>query len=116
MKIHNRFLYILGFLCLLAFNASASPTLEIEEDHDEVMEAVQQGLIQPFSALQAKVNAQLNGRIIRVELEEDDDIWIYDLKLLDPHNNIVRVEYEARTLSIIEIKGRGLENIIKVSE
>ena len=116
MNIHNRFLYILGFLCLLAFNANASPTLEIDEDHDEVMEAVQQGLIQPFSALQAKVREQLNGRIIKVELDEDDDVWVYELKLLDLNNNIIKVEYEARTLSIINIKGRGLENIIKVSE
>ena len=94
----------------------ATPLLEIDEDHDEVMEAVRLGLIQPFSALQTKVNQQLNGRIIKVELEEDDDIWIYELKLIDPNNNIVRVEYEAKTLSIIEIKGRGLENVIKVSE
>ncbi|MCW8329981.1 PepSY domain-containing protein [Photobacterium sp. SDRW27] len=96
--------------------ASAAPTLEIDEDHDDVMEAVQQGLIQPFSALQATVSKQLNGRIIKVELEEDDDIWIYELKLIDSNNNIVKVEYEAKTLSIIEIKGRGLENVIKVSE
>ncbi len=83
---------------------------------DDVMQAVQQGLIQPFSSLQSKVNEQLHGRIIRVELEEDDDIWIYELKLIDPNNNIVRVEYDAQTLTILEIKGRGLENIIKVKQ
>ncbi len=73
-------------------------------------------LIQPFSALKATVSKQLHGRIIKVELEEDDDIWVYELKLIDPNNNIVKVEYEAKTLSIIEIKGRNLENVIKVSE
>ncbi|GAL02701.1 arginine/ornithine antiporter ArcD [Photobacterium aphoticum] len=62
------------------------------------------------------VSKQLHGRIIKVELEEDDDVWIYELKLIDPNNNIVRVEYEAKTLTILEIKGRGLENIIKVSQ
>lgn len=90
--------------------------LEIEEDHDDVMLAVQQGLIQPYSALQEAVNKHLRGRIIQVELEEDDDVWIYELKLIDPNNNIVKVEYEAKNLSILEIKGRGLEHIIKGSE
>ncbi|PSW21831.1 hypothetical protein C9I98_00765 [Photobacterium sanctipauli] len=90
--------------------------VEIEEDHDDVMHAVQQGLIQPYSELQKVVAKQLNGRIIRVELEEDDDVWIYELKLIDPNNNIVKVDYEAKTLTIVEIKGRGLENVIKVSE
>jgi uncharacterized membrane protein YkoI len=116
MKKYNRFLYIFSFLSLLAFHVNAAPQLEIDEDHDEVMHAVQQGLIQPFSALQEKVAKQLNGRIIKVELDEDDDVWVYELKLIDPNNNIVKVEYEARTLTIIEIKGRGLENIIKVNE
>lgn len=101
--------------CVLP-QALANVQLEIDEDHDDVMLAVQQGLIQPYSALQAVVSKQLHGRIIKVELEEDDDVWIYELKLIDPNNNIVRVEYEAKTLTILKIKGRGLENIIKVSQ
>ncbi|GAB3526660.1 hypothetical protein BIT28_02260 [Photobacterium proteolyticum] len=116
MNINKRLLTALCMVFLLAPVANAAPTLEIDEDHDDVMQAVQQGLIQPFSALKATVSKQLHGRIIKVELEEDDDIWVYELKLIDPNNNIVRVEYEAKTLSIIEIKGRNLENVIKVSE
>ncbi|MGF1717043.1 PepSY domain-containing protein [Photobacterium chitinilyticum] len=116
MNINKRLLTALCMIFLSAPIANATPTLEIDEDHDDVMEAVQQGLIQPFSALKATVSKQLHGRIIKVELEEDDDIWVYELKLIDPNNNIVKVEYEAKTLSIIEIKGRNLENVIKVSE
>ncbi|OAN13163.1 hypothetical protein A3K86_16010 [Photobacterium jeanii] len=104
-----------ALLCwsVIANAAPNSPRLEIDEDHDDVIEAVEKGLIQPFSALQNTVADQLHGRIIKVELEEDDDIWIYELKLLDPQNNIVKVEYDARTLSIIKISGRQLEKIIK---
>ncbi|MGR5126213.1 PepSY domain-containing protein [Photobacterium swingsii] len=109
---------IICWIALMCATATAAPTprLEIDEDHDDFMEAVEQGLIQSFSALQATVARQLHGRIIKVELEEDDDIWIYELKLLDPNNNIVKVEYDARTLSIIKISGRQLENIIKGTE
>ncbi|PSU13161.1 hypothetical protein C9J03_06735 [Photobacterium gaetbulicola] len=115
MNRKSKYIAILSLL-FFAVSALASVELEIEEDHDDVMRAVQQGLVQPFSSLQSKVDEQLHGRIIRVELEEDDDIWIYELKLIDPNNNIVRVEYDAKTLTILEIKGRGLENIIKVDQ
>lgn len=94
----------------------AAPAIEIEEDQDEVIQAVQQGLIQPYSALQQVVTRQLHGRIIKVELEEDDGVWVYELKLIDPENNIIKVEYDAKSLTMIEIKGRHLENIIKVAE
>ncbi|WP_299012938.1 PepSY domain-containing protein [uncultured Photobacterium sp.] len=116
MKKKYRYSALLGLIGLLALNANASPHLEIEEDHDDVMKAVEQGLIQPFSELQEKVAREINGRIIKVELDEDDDIWVYELKLIDANNNIIKVKYEAKTLSIIEIKGRKLENIIKVSK
>ncbi|WP_157072557.1 PepSY domain-containing protein [Photobacterium sanguinicancri] len=109
---------MLCWVTLVSATAAAAPTprLEIDEDHDDFMEAVEHGLIQSFSALQSTVARQLHGRIIKVELEEDDDIWVYELKLLDPNNNIVKVEYDARTLSIIKISGRQLENIIKGTE
>lgn len=86
--------------------------IEFDEDQDEVFDAVQQGLIQPFSALYKTVDQQLNGRLIKVELEEDDDQWIYELKLVHD-NNIINVEYNATTLEMIEIKGRNLHDVIK---
>ncbi|ELR65538.1 membrane protein [Photobacterium marinum] len=116
MKRKYRYSALIGLAGLLALAANAAPPLEIEEDHDDVMEAVEQGLIQPFSSLQAKVSKDIDARIIKVELDEDDGVWIYELKLIDANNNIVKVEYEAKTLSIIEIKGRGLEHILKVTK
>jgi len=86
--------------------------IEIDEDQDEVYEAVQQGKIQPFSALYAAVESQLNGRVIKVELEEDDDEWIYELKLMHD-NNVIKVEYNATTLELMELRGRNLNNVIK---
>ncbi|MEJ2765013.1 PepSY domain-containing protein [Photobacterium sp. MCCC 1A19761] len=94
----------------------AAPSVDISEDQDEVIEAVQQGRVQPYTALQLVVSQQLNGRIIKVELEQDDDQWVYELKLIDPENNIIKVKYDASSLTMIEIKGRHLENIIKVAE
>ncbi|PMH46676.1 hypothetical protein BCU68_01175 [Vibrio sp. 10N.286.49.B3] len=86
--------------------------IKFDEDQDEVYAAVQAGLIQPFSELYATVNRQIKGRIIRVELEEDDNEWAYELRLM--HNDqIIKVEYNAATLELLELKGRDLYNVIK---
>ena len=114
MKKHCKYLYLIGFISLFSCRVFATPTSDIDEHHDNVMDAVAQGLIQPFSALQHKVHQQLLARIIRVELDKNDDEWTYELKLIDGNNNIIKVEYEARTLKMIEIKGRHLESVLKV--
>ncbi|MEF1254990.1 PepSY domain-containing protein [Vibrio sp. M260112] len=86
--------------------------IEFDEDQDEVYEAVKNGNIRPFSELYAAVERDLNGRIIHVELEEDDDIWVYELKL-NHDNNIIKVEYNAKTLEMLQIKGRNIKQALK---
>ena len=86
--------------------------IEFDEDQDEVYEAVKNGDIRPFSELYAAVERDLNGRIIHVELEEDDDIWIYELRL-NHDNNIIKVEYNAKSLEMLQIKGRNIKKALK---
>ncbi len=88
--------------------------IEIDEDQDSVYQAVQAGRIQPFSALYQAVANQLNGRVIKVELDETGDQWVYELRLV--HNdNVIKVEYNASTLELMEIKGRNLKHVIKLN-
>ncbi|MBO1389123.1 hypothetical protein BVJ66_11495 [Vibrio cholerae] len=86
--------------------------IEIDEDQDDVYRAVQKGLIRPFAELYATVDQQLNGRLIKVELDEDDDEWIYELKLVYD-NQVFRVEYNAATLELMSIRGRNVIRAIK---
>lgn len=90
----------------------AGTHVEIDEDQDEVYAAVRQGKIRPFSELYATIDKQLNGRVIKVELDEDDDEWIYELKLVYD-NKVMRVEYNATTLELMSIRGRNVLEIIK---
>ncbi|KGY12220.1 membrane protein [Vibrio tubiashii] len=86
--------------------------IEFDEDQDEVYDAVQKGYVRPFSEMFAAVERDLHGRIIQVELEEDDDIWVYELKL-NHNNNIIKVEYNAETLEMLQIKGRHIKEALK---
>ncbi len=86
--------------------------VEFDEDQDEVYRAVQKGYIRPFSEMYKAVEHDLYGRIIKVELEEDDDEWIYELKILF-NDNVIKVEYDAATLEMLEIKGRNFNKALK---
>lgn len=86
--------------------------IDIDEDQDEVYAAVQAGLVKPFSELYAMVEKDFHGRIIKVELDEDDNEWTYELKLVHD-NNVIKVEYNAATLAITEIKGRDIRAALK---
>jgi hypothetical protein len=90
----------------------ASTQIEFDEDQDEVYRAVKNGDIRPFSDLYAAIERDVYGRIIKVELEKDDGIWVYELKVLFD-NNVIRIEYDAATLEILEIKGRNLNKALK---
>nr|WP_319555937.1 PepSY domain-containing protein [uncultured Vibrio sp.] len=86
--------------------------IEFDEDQDEVYRAVQKGYIRPFSELYATVERDLYGRIIKVELEEDDNAWVYELKILFD-SNVLKVEYDAATLEMLEVKGRNFNKALK---
>ncbi|MGR5446408.1 PepSY domain-containing protein [Vibrio jasicida] len=86
--------------------------IEFDEDQDEVYRAVQKGYIRPFSDMYKAVENDLYGRIIKVELEEDDDEWVYELKILFD-DSVIKVEYDAATLEMLEIKGRNFNKALK---
>jgi uncharacterized membrane protein YkoI len=86
--------------------------IEFDEDQDEVYRAVQNGYIRPFSELYATVEKDLYGRIIKVELEEDNNEWVYELKILFD-NSVLKVEYDAATLEMLEVKGRNFNKALK---
>lgn len=86
--------------------------IEFDEDQDEVYRAVQKGYIRPFSDMYEAVENDLYGRIIKVELEEDDDEWVYELKILF-NDSVIKVEYDAATLEMLEIKGRNFNKALK---
>lgn len=86
--------------------------VNINEDQDDVYQAVKDGKIRPFSELYDQVEADLSGRIIKVELEHDDDEWIYQLKIIHD-GTIVQAEYSASTLEMRLLKGHDLKSVLK---
>jgi uncharacterized membrane protein YkoI len=105
----------MGFLgATVTAYAAPLPHPSCVKNQDQVMVAVTQGWIQPFSKIQQTAKTYLNARIIKVELECFHNEWIYKLRLINDDNNIINAEYNAQTLSLININGKSPSNMIKV--
>ncbi len=92
-----------------------SAIVELHEDQNDVYQAVQKGVIQPFSALYQTIDRDLNGRVIKVELDKENGQWIYALRLVY-QNSVIYVKYDAATLDMLQIRGRNLHDVMKNRE
>ena len=75
-----------------------------DDDHDLARRAVEQGRALPLADLVAKVTAQTPGKVIEVELEDEDGKLVYDLKMLSPQGQLQEIEVDAATGNILKIE------------
>lgn len=69
------------------------------------------GRILPLDALLQAVARQLPGRVVGVELEEDDGRMVYELKWLLPDGRRLEIELDASDGRWLQLKGPRLETV-----
>ncbi|MDO2948172.1 PepSY domain-containing protein [Aeromonas simiae] len=99
----NRALSLLT--CLLPCLAMAE--LRTPSDQ-ELQRAIREGAVRPFNEVMKQART-LPGELLRVDLQEDQGRWIYELKMLDRTQNVIKVGYRADTLRMIYLRGHHLE-------
>lgn len=99
----NRVLPLLGLL-LPALAQALTP--------EEVLlhQAVHEGRVRPLREVMATA-ANLPVRVLRVDLGQADGVWLYELRLFDQQNNVIKVAYRADNLEMIWAKGHHLERL-----
>jgi uncharacterized membrane protein YkoI len=76
-------------------------------DHDRARAALLAGEILPLPTIMARV-AQLHpGHVLEVELEREDERWIYELKLLQPSGGLLKLEIDAKSGAVLRQKTKG---------
>jgi hypothetical protein len=80
-----------------------------DEDHERARRAREKGDIVPLSRILAAVEAGFEGRLLEVELEDDDGRLVYEIELLTAQSNVIELTYDARTGAFLEAEGRGVE-------
>ncbi|WAG15890.1 hypothetical protein NRZ29_01365 [Aeromonas hydrophila] len=101
----NRALSLLGLL-LPVLAQAATPNEAL------LQQAVSEGRVRPFHEVM-EVASRLPVRVLRVDLGEEDGIWLYELKLIDSENSVIKVGYRADNLEMVWLKGHHLERLFE---
>ncbi|MBC7144924.1 MAG: PepSY domain-containing protein [Thioclava marina] len=79
-------------------------------DHDRARSAVERNEILPLNRILANLREYQRGRVIKVDLEQIADRYIYALKLITPEGRLLELEVDAATgLPIAKAGKSGLD-------
>lgn len=91
-------LLLLGMLSL-----PGSGTFARDLDQDEALRLRREGVILPLDRLLAEVLARYPGaRLLEAELEEEDDLYIYEVEVLTVSGVVRELEVDARDGRILK--------------
>jgi hypothetical protein len=76
-------------------------------DHDRARQALRAGEILPLKSVLEKVERDTPGSVLEVELERQDERWVYEIKLLLSGGARVKLWVDARDGKIIARRNRN---------
>ncbi len=74
------------------------------DDHERARAAVQAGEVLPLPALLERLHRSFPGQVLDLELEHEQGRWIYEIKLLQPDGQLLKLEVDARTAQVLQVK------------
>lgn len=73
-------------------------------DHELARQAVESGQILPLREVLDRLERSYPGKVLAVELERDDGIWIYEIKLLQANGGLLKLKLNAKTADMLKVK------------
>jgi uncharacterized membrane protein YkoI len=98
LKIAAATTLVVGFLGAQSASASA------QDDHDRARQALQSGQILPLSIVLQALERDHPGQVLEVELEQEGERWIYEIKLLQADGQLLKLKMDARTALLLPRK------------
>ncbi len=91
-------------LCMLG----AFPLLHADErnhgDHAMALQALEQGRVLPLRTVLEKIERDYQGQALKVEFEQDDGRFIYEIRLLQSDGRMVKLKVDAVDGKVLETK------------
>ena len=81
--------------------AAGSPSIE---DHEQIRRLKESGRIQSLESVLEEIRRDYPGRIIEIELDDDDGSYTYELELVDEQGVVWDLEIDAHTGKLLEKK------------
>jgi uncharacterized membrane protein YkoI len=98
----SRLSHALVALSILLSTASPALADESRRDQDEAREAVERGAIRPLEEILAKLRERFPGEVVKVKLEREHGLWVYEFRLLDPRGRLREITVDAATGAVTE--------------
>lgn len=73
-------------------------------DHELARRAVGRGDVMPLERILALIEARYPGRILEVELEDEDGVWLYEIEILTPTGRVLEIELDPRTGAVLSLE------------
>lgn len=93
-------------LCAAGLLAIALPT-SADDDHYRAREAVLAGEIMPLEQVLSQARKVSPGKVLKVELEREGGMWVYEIKLLRENGVLSKQYFDAKTGALLQGKPRG---------
>lgn len=77
-----------------------------DSDHDRARKAVELGEVMPLQQILQKISKDYPGQVLEVELERENQAWIYEIKQLSAGGVLTKLEVDAKTGAVIKQKSK----------
>lgn len=84
-----------------------SATAAADSDQDRALAAVQAGQVLPLKTLLERLERDHPGQLLEVELEDDDGLLIYEVKLLQADGRLVKLKVDAASGEVLRQRVRA---------
>ncbi len=92
--------------CLALFLLSTSPVLRADShgSHELARQALEQGRVLPLRTVLEKIERDYQGQALKVEFEQDDGRYIYEIRWLQSDGRVVKLKVDAVDGRVLESK------------
>lgn len=90
------------------FCAMVSPVHADDDDHERARRALQAGEVLSLATVLERLEHSHPGQVLEVELENEDEGWVYEIKLLQTDGRLLKLELDARDGSLLRSRSRPM--------
>ncbi len=105
--------FVVQSLAALLVFSSATGAALASSDHDLARQALQSGEILPLDKILASVAAKHPGQVLEVELDRErydgKKIWIYEIKSVTRDGKLLKLEVDAKTGEVLQVRSKSGE-------
>ena len=100
---HCRHTTLFGVAMLVLLSAGASYAGD-RSDHDRARQALEAGEVLPLRTILDHVERDHPGQVMEVELDREQGVWLYEVKVLREGGALVKLKIDARNGTVLGIK------------